>query len=501
MHLSLIAIGFQIIVIWASHTSSANIYSSNLGRFSADITPGEIPRHVTRYETEKNIANRDYGNLKWFRRTVSNGITTLGNKIGSSRDTLTERQGFAGPFFVPFAVGSIIFSVVIAMQVQEALSRSSNIDNADCTFNAWGPCSRTCGGGIQTRDFTHFAKNGGAPCIGPTLNYCNPQACPGVGAAGVVVGQVVVGGGGGGKKRRRRKRQTKAELQPILKAAFCDNIPAGSIVPGSCDLQVLAYDETTGVCDYLLTFDILDATALETSLNDINDNIATNTAITDAGFTASPGTIGSPTTSSTPCPGGVALGSDGTCPEFMCDADDACKNDGTCDNGSCTCNNGFSGIDCTLDGTKTEGGPGGCGQGGAGLGGGLGDDSECDGTEGAGQGGQGIGGGLDGDVGAGGEGGQGIGGGLGGDDDTENPGSPGGCQGGGGLGGGLGDDSECDESEGAGGEGGLGGGLGSDAGGNGAPDAGGLGGGGLGDGGAGTGGGGLGGGGGGGLGR
>ena len=108
----------------------------------------------------------------------------------------------------------------------------------------------------------------------------------------MVVGQVVVGGGGGGKKRRRRKRQTKAELQPILKAAFCDNIPAGSIVPGSCDLQVLAYDETTGVCDYLLTFDILDATALETSLNDINDNIATNTAITDAGFTASPGTIG-----------------------------------------------------------------------------------------------------------------------------------------------------------------------------------------------------------------
>ena len=57
---------------------------------------------------------------------------------------------------------------------------------------------------------------------------------------------------------------------------------------------------------------------------------------------------GSPTTSSTPCPGGVALGSDGTCPEFMCDAD-ACKNDGVCEaDGSCTCNNGFSGIDCTL---------------------------------------------------------------------------------------------------------------------------------------------------------
>ena len=44
----------------------------------------------------------------------------------------------------------------------------------------------------------------------------------------MVVGQVIVGG----TPRRRRKRQTKAELQPILKAAFCDEIPAGSIVPG-----------------------------------------------------------------------------------------------------------------------------------------------------------------------------------------------------------------------------------------------------------------------------
>ena len=57
MHLSWIAIGFQI--IWASHMSSANVYSSNLGLLNAlaDITPGEIPRHFTRYETEKNIVS------------------------------------------------------------------------------------------------------------------------------------------------------------------------------------------------------------------------------------------------------------------------------------------------------------------------------------------------------------------------------------------------------------------------------------------------------------
>ena len=34
-----------------------NKYYSNSRRFSADITPGEIPRHVTRYETEKNIVS------------------------------------------------------------------------------------------------------------------------------------------------------------------------------------------------------------------------------------------------------------------------------------------------------------------------------------------------------------------------------------------------------------------------------------------------------------
>ena len=37
------------------------------------------------------------------------------NKIGSSRDTLTERQEFAGPFFVPVAIGSIIFSGKVSL--------------------------------------------------------------------------------------------------------------------------------------------------------------------------------------------------------------------------------------------------------------------------------------------------------------------------------------------------------------------------------------------------
>ena len=107
----------------------------------------------------------------------------------------------------------------------------------------------------------------------------------------MLVGQVSIKMNNG-KKRRRRKRQTQGQVEEILKKAFCDNIIAGSIVTGSCDLQVVSYDSPTsggtGVCNYLLYFTILDATALETSLNDINDNIAAKVT----GFTAESGTIG-----------------------------------------------------------------------------------------------------------------------------------------------------------------------------------------------------------------
>ena len=61
---------------------------------------------------------------------------------------------------------------------------------------------------------------------------------------------------------------------------------------GSCDLQVLDYDTVTGVAHYILSFEILDATALKKSLYDINKDIATNTAITASGQSALPGTIG-----------------------------------------------------------------------------------------------------------------------------------------------------------------------------------------------------------------
>ena len=93
--------------------------------------------------------------------------------------------------------------------------------------------------------------------------------------------------------KRRRKRATEKELQflkYILNKVFCDGIPVGSIVPGSCDLKVLDYNNN--VCSYLLTFTMEDASAVVEALNEVNEGIAENKVITDAGITASPGPIG-----------------------------------------------------------------------------------------------------------------------------------------------------------------------------------------------------------------
>ena len=107
-----------------------------------------------------------------------------------------------------------------------------------------------------------------------------------VGAAAAVSGAIILFLTGG---KKRRKRATDQELEGILKNVFCGGIPAGSITPGSCNLQVLDYD--TRLCNYLLTFTMLDATALEVALNVINDGIARNTVITRQ-YTVSRGQIG-----------------------------------------------------------------------------------------------------------------------------------------------------------------------------------------------------------------
>ena len=55
----------------------------------------------------------------------------------------------------------------------------------------------------------------------------------------------------------RMEPLTKITVQPILQKVFCDEIDPGTIVAGSCKLQVLDYDEATGLVDYILLFDAL----------------------------------------------------------------------------------------------------------------------------------------------------------------------------------------------------------------------------------------------------
>ena len=99
----------------------------------------------------------------------------------------------------------------------------------------------------------------------------------------------------GGKKRRKRATDDELQLlQEILDEVLCDGIPTGSIVPGSCILRVLNYDDPP-VCPYLLTFNILDENVLVEALNVVNENMEAKVANAKAntgGATATPGTIG-----------------------------------------------------------------------------------------------------------------------------------------------------------------------------------------------------------------
>lgn len=47
----------------------------------------------------------------------------------------------------------------------------------DCVQSDWGACSKTCGGGTQTRTIITQSANGGTAC-GPTSQNCNTHACP-----------------------------------------------------------------------------------------------------------------------------------------------------------------------------------------------------------------------------------------------------------------------------------------------------------------------------------
>ena len=50
------------------------------------------------------------------------------------------------------------------------------VRTVDCEMGPWGPCSKTCGGGIMKRQITTPPMNGGRPCD-DAKKACNTQAC------------------------------------------------------------------------------------------------------------------------------------------------------------------------------------------------------------------------------------------------------------------------------------------------------------------------------------
>eukprot|EP00798_Chlamydomonas_sp_ICE-L_P031538 gene31538-6723_t len=49
----------------------------------------------------------------------------------------------------------------------------------NCVVTGWGACSKTCGGGIQTRAITTLPTNGGTACPALLSQSCSDQACAG----------------------------------------------------------------------------------------------------------------------------------------------------------------------------------------------------------------------------------------------------------------------------------------------------------------------------------
>ena len=62
-----------------------------------------------------------------------------------------------------------------------ALTQPSECMTADGGWSDYGACSKSCGGGTQSRTCSNPApENGGKACVGHATQLCNTQACPGI---------------------------------------------------------------------------------------------------------------------------------------------------------------------------------------------------------------------------------------------------------------------------------------------------------------------------------
>ena len=50
--------------------------------------------------------------------------------------------------------------------------------SVDCKWSKWSNCSKSCGGGFQTRFIEVQAENGGRLCTGQLKKRCYLKECP-----------------------------------------------------------------------------------------------------------------------------------------------------------------------------------------------------------------------------------------------------------------------------------------------------------------------------------
>jgi len=73
---------------------------------------------------------------------------------------------------------AFVFCAAITAVVFSTVAGTAFAQKVNGGWTAWGQCSKTCGGGTQTRTCTQPAPaNGGATCSGVSTQSCNVQAC------------------------------------------------------------------------------------------------------------------------------------------------------------------------------------------------------------------------------------------------------------------------------------------------------------------------------------
>ena len=74
--------------------------------------------------------------------------------------------------------------------IADGITGDTTLDGA---WSDFGECSKSCGGGTETRTCSNPAPaNGGNNCVGDSTKVCNTQGCPGQSSLALVGSDVLV---------------------------------------------------------------------------------------------------------------------------------------------------------------------------------------------------------------------------------------------------------------------------------------------------------------------